>query len=65
MRSAIVYAKEVLIRLHREELGQDMVEYGLIAALVALGALTGMSTLANYINNAFSTIGVKLSSSVG
>jgi len=54
----------VLRKLHSEESGQDMIEYALVAALIAFGATTTMTSLASTINNAFSTIGSKLSSAV-
>lgn len=38
--------------LEREE-GQDLVEYALIVALIALAATAGMDSLANAINSAF------------
>ena len=47
---------------HEDESGQDLIEYALICALIALGAIAGMKTVANYINNAFSNIGSELSS---
>ena len=46
-----------LARLHKEEEGQGLVEYMLIIALVAFGAVAGMNTLASYLNQAFSAIG--------
>jgi Flp pilus assembly pilin Flp len=46
-----------LARLHNDEEGQGLVEYMLIIALVAFGAVAGMNTLASYLNNAFSSIG--------
>ena len=39
--------------VEREE-GQDLVEYALVVALIAFGAITGMGFLASGINNAFS-----------
>jgi pilus assembly protein Flp/PilA len=48
--------------LHESESGQDLIEYALICALIALGAISSMKTVANYINNAFSSIGNQLSS---
>jgi len=45
--------KNVLMRLWKEEEGQDLVEYVLLVVLVALGAITGMGTLANAINSMF------------
>jgi pilus assembly protein Flp/PilA len=43
----------------REE-GQDLVEYALVVALIAFGAIAGMSALAGGINNAFSQISATL-----
>ncbi len=48
--------------LHEDESGQDLIEYALVCALIALGAIAGMGTVANSINNAFSKIGSELSS---
>lgn len=47
----------VLARLHNDESGQDLIEYALVVALIALAATAGMSTLASGINTAFSTLG--------
>ena len=44
-------------RLHNEEEGQGLVEYMLIIALVAFGAVAGMGIMASYLNQAFSSIG--------
>ena len=50
--------------LHRDESGQDLIEYALIAALIALGSVIGMDTVANEINSAFNIISKKLSNAV-
>ena len=47
----------------REE-GQDLVEYALVVALIAFGAIAGMSQLATGLNNAFSGIATTLTSDV-
>jgi len=47
----------------REE-GQDLVEYALVVALIALGAVAGMSALAGGINRAFNTISTTLVNSL-
>jgi len=54
--------RTLFVSLHESESGQDLIEYALVCALIALGAIAGMGTVANAINNAFSTIGSKLSS---
>ncbi len=54
--------KALFIRLVQEDSGQDLIEYALVAALIALGALVGMKTLANDIGNAFNTVGTTLTS---
>jgi len=47
----------------REE-GQDLVEYALVVALIAFGAITGMGALATGLNHAFSQISVTLTTNV-
>jgi pilus assembly protein Flp/PilA len=49
--------------LEREE-GQDLVEYALVVALIAFGAIAGMQFLAGGLNNAFSTIATVLTSNI-
>jgi len=44
--------------------GQDLVEYALVVALIALGATASMKTLASGINNAFSTLGTTINGNV-
>jgi pilus assembly protein Flp/PilA len=44
-----------LMRLWKEEEGQDLTEYALLLVLIALAAVTVMGTLGNAINNVFST----------
>ena len=55
---------KMLKNLHQDESGQDLIEYALVAALIAFAAVTAMSTLANNINNAFNIIGNKLSNAI-
>ena len=47
-----------------DESGQDMIEYVLVAALIALGSIAAMSTLSQNISNAFSTVGTSVATSV-
>jgi Flp pilus assembly pilin Flp len=46
----------LLKRLHKEEAGQDLIEYALIGLIIALGALAGMGKLASSINQEFTKI---------
>lgn len=55
----------VLARVHGEDSGQDLIEYALLAALIALAATFGMSTVASDINNAFTKLGSRMSNAVG
>jgi pilus assembly protein Flp/PilA len=52
--------KNFLISLWKEEDGQDLVEYGLLVALVALAATVGMKGLATAINTTFANLGIAL-----
>ena len=65
MKEWIRRTQQVFVQLHREDAGQDLIEYALIAALIALGAVVGMGFVASAINNAFNAIGSKLSNAVG
>ena len=51
----------LLKQLHKEEAGQDLIEYALIGLIVALGALAGMGHLASSINQEFTKIASNLS----
>jgi pilus assembly protein Flp/PilA len=44
----------------KDENGQDMVEYGLVLGLIALGATAAISGLSTTIATAFTNIGTKL-----
>jgi pilus assembly protein Flp/PilA len=56
--------KQILFNLVREESGQDLIEYALVAALIALGSVAAMNGLATSIGTAFTTVGTKLTTSV-
>jgi pilus assembly protein Flp/PilA len=56
--------KPMLSALIRDESGQDLIEYALVAAIIALGATAEMTTLAGTITSAFTKIGTSLSSAV-
>ena len=60
----IVDIRNFVAALDRDESGQDLIEYALIAALIALGSIIGMDTVANEINSAFSIISSRLNSAV-
>jgi pilus assembly protein Flp/PilA len=49
--------KHTLSNLLSDESGQDLIEYALVAALIALGATAAMST-------AFTTVGTKLTNAI-
>jgi pilus assembly protein Flp/PilA len=56
--------KKILIQFANDESGQDLIEYALVAALIALGCVAAMNTLATTIGTAFSTVGTKLTNSI-
>jgi pilus assembly protein Flp/PilA len=53
---------QVLSGLIREESGQDLIEYALVAAIIALGATAAMTTVSKNITAVFTKIGTSLSS---
>ena len=57
-------AKQLLKNLLSDESGQDLIEYALVAAVIALGAIAAMGTLKNAIGGAFNGVGNSLNSAV-
>jgi len=47
----------MLKNLHKEESGQDLIEYALIAALIAVASVAAMNTLAGKISTEFTKVG--------
>ena len=60
LRKGVLKMINFLKNLHKEESGQDLIEYALIGLLIALGAIAGMSTVASSINAEFTKIAGKL-----
>jgi pilus assembly protein Flp/PilA len=52
--------KMLLVRLLVDDSGQDLIEYAIIGALIAIVAITGLNGLANKINSEFTKIGSDL-----
>jgi pilus assembly protein Flp/PilA len=55
--------KQTLLRLWRDEEGQDLTEYALLLVLIALAAIASMNSLANAITTVFSTAASNLTAS--
>ncbi len=64
MNTLLLRAAIYLRALIEEEQGQDLVEYALIVALIAFGAMTGMGYLSKGLNHAFSNIASTLTTNV-
>ena len=54
---------KLFAKLRKSEKGATAIEYGLIAALVALGAIAGMGVLGTALDTKFSSVSSELSSS--
>jgi pilus assembly protein Flp/PilA len=50
--------------LASSEEGQDLVEYALVVALIAFGAVAGMKNLSSAINTAFGAVSTKLGAAI-
>ena len=48
-----VFKRIVTTRLHRSEEGQDLLEYGLLVALIALFAIGAVTTVGNTVHEVF------------
>jgi len=54
--------KNFMRRLITETEGQDLIEYALLAALIALAAITAMQNLGTAINTKFGNVSTQLGS---
>jgi pilus assembly protein Flp/PilA len=56
--------RTLLLNLLRDESGQDLIEYALVAGLIGLGAVVAMQGLATKVGTAFNSVGSTLTSAV-
>ena len=56
--------KKHLVRLWKEEEGQDLTEYALLLVLIALAAISTLGFLAGAINNVFTLANTTLSTGI-
>ena len=52
---------KLFTKLLRDEQGATAIEYGLIAALIAVAAITAMQSLGSELNTTFNTVSTELS----
>ena len=53
--------KELLAKFVRDTEGQDLIEYALLAATIALGTVAGMNAIRDAVNTEFTNIGTSVS----
>jgi pilus assembly protein Flp/PilA len=56
--------KQALTDFMKDESGQDLIEYALVAGLIGLGAVVAMTGLSGKIGNAFNTVGNNLTNNI-
>ena len=57
--------KNLITRFVREDEGQDLVEYALLIAFIALACIVGLQNLGTAINQTYNSISTSLTSAVG
>ena len=55
---------QLIKNLHRDESGQDLLEYAVVTAAVLAAVVTGSQSLANDISSALTSINGKISSTI-
>jgi pilus assembly protein Flp/PilA len=56
--------KHAFVAFMKDESGQDLIEYALVAGLIGLGAIAAMTGLSGKIGNAFNTVGTNLTNAI-
>lgn len=57
--------KSAILKFWRDEEGATAIEYGLIAALIAVAAIVGMEAIGGSLTDIFNTISEKLGGGTG
>ena len=57
--------KNLMLRLVRDEQGQDLIEYALLATFVSLVAIAGASLLGTALNNWYDALGGRVDGASG
>jgi pilus assembly protein Flp/PilA len=57
--------KNLLIELAKDEQGQDLIEYALLATFVSLVAIVGATALGTALNNWYSRVATNVNSAAG
>ncbi len=65
MREWAGRVRRTLVGLRGKESGQDLIEYALLAAIIALIAVAALSPVAKVFNASMSSVGSKLHKHVG
>ena len=55
---------DILKRLASEDAGQDLIEYAMVAAIVALGSLAVVRSVSNNIKGTFNGLGTALTNAI-
>jgi len=61
----VMNLKNTLLRLVRDEQGQDLIEYALLATFVSLVAIAGATALGTALNNWYTTVAGTVNSAAG
>jgi pilus assembly protein Flp/PilA len=56
--------RRLFTKLLKDECGQDLIEYALIAAFIALGAMAALKNFATTVSSALTTVGTRLTNYV-
>ena len=56
--------KNAFVAFMKDESGQDLIEYALVAGLIGLGAVAAMTGLSGKIGNAINSVGNNLTNNI-
>jgi pilus assembly protein Flp/PilA len=61
MRTLYTTGRQFIVRLVRATDGQDLIEYALLAGIIALGVVTAMGSVKTALSGQFTNISTKVS----
>jgi pilus assembly protein Flp/PilA len=64
MGKSMKHYREALKNLLKDDSGQDLIEYALVAGLIGLGSVAAMTSVGGIVGNTFNAVGTSVTNAI-